>query len=155
MHKMSVAEITDKKEIERIATKVSLVSIVGNVLLSLCKLIAGIVAHSGAMVSDAVHSASDVISSIVVIIGIRLASKEADKEHPYGHERLECVAAIILSVLLFVTGAGTNIFEECGRVGCTGSFGTGGGGNFHCGKRNHVLVYQVPCEANRLWCTDG
>jgi cation diffusion facilitator family transporter len=58
------------------------------------------------MVSDAVHSASDGFSTIVVIIGVKLASKEADKEHPYGHERMECVAAMILAMVLFITGAG-------------------------------------------------
>ena len=58
------------------------------------------------MLSDAIHSASDIFSTIVVIIGIKMASKKADKEHPYGHERLECVAAILLSVVLFITGLG-------------------------------------------------
>jgi len=86
------------------ATRVSLVSIMGNTILSLLKLIAGIVAHSGAMISDAVHSGSDVFSSIIVIIGVRLSSKESDKEHPYGHERLECVAAIVLATILAMTG---------------------------------------------------
>ena len=61
------------------------------------------------MISDAVHSASDVFSSIVVIIGIHVSSKESDKEHPYGHERLECVAAIILAVILFITGISIGI----------------------------------------------
>ena len=56
------------------------------------------------MVSDSIHSASDVLSSIIVIIGIKLAAKEPDKEHPYGHERMECVAAIVLSVILLITG---------------------------------------------------
>lgn len=56
------------------------------------------------MISDAVHSASDVFSTIIVIIGVKLASKESDKEHPYGHERLECVAAIVLSIVLLYTG---------------------------------------------------
>ncbi len=73
---------------------------------SLLKLAAGILASSEAMVSDAVHSASDVFSTFVVIIGIRMAGKKADKEHPYGHERMECVAAILLSAVLTVTGAG-------------------------------------------------
>lgn len=86
------------------AVRVSTVSIAGNVLLSLLKLLAGIFAHSGAMISDAVHSASDVFSSIVVIVGVRLASRESDKEHPYGHERMECVAAIVLAVILCITG---------------------------------------------------
>ena len=86
------------------AVRVSTVSIVGNTVLSLLKLIAGIVAHSGAMVSDAVHSASDVFSSIVVIIGVKLAGKDSDEEHPYGHERIESVAAIVLAIVLCITG---------------------------------------------------
>lgn len=93
-----------EKDFEKTAVKVSMVSIVGNIVLSIGKLIAGIIAHSGAMVSDAVHSASDVFSSIIVIIGVRLAAKNSDKEHPYGHERMECVAAIVLAVVLLVTG---------------------------------------------------
>jgi cation diffusion facilitator family transporter len=94
----------DTENFQKTATRVSLVSIIGNIVLSLFKLAAGILAHSGAMVSDAIHSSSDVVSSIIVIIGVRLSGKESDKEHPYGHERLECVAAIALSTLLFITG---------------------------------------------------
>lgn len=89
---------------ENIAVRVSVVSIVGNILLSVIKFIAGICAGSGAMVSDAVHSASDVFSSIIVIIGVKMSAKKSDKEHPYGHERMECVAAIVLAVVLLVTG---------------------------------------------------
>ena len=99
-------QIVTEDEFQRVANRVSFITIVENMLLSLMKLIAGIVAHSGAMISDAVHSASDVFSTIVVIIGIRFASKESDKEHPYGHERLECVAAIVLAMVLFMTGLG-------------------------------------------------
>ncbi|MBR5343020.1 MAG: cation transporter [Oscillospiraceae bacterium] len=98
------AEAVFPEEHEKTAVRVSLVSIAGNALLSLFKLLAGIFAHSGAMISDAVHSASDVLSSIIVIVGVRLAGREADKEHPYGHERYECVAAIVLAVILLVTG---------------------------------------------------
>lgn len=90
----------------KVADRVSIVSIAGNLVLSAFKLTAGIAAHSSAMVSDAVHSASDVFSTVVVLIGIRLAAKEADKEHPYGHERMECVAAMLLAMLLFMTGLG-------------------------------------------------
>lgn len=86
------------------AVKVSMVSIIGNTVLSAFKLFAGITAHSGAMVSDAVHSASDVFSSIIVIIGVKLSAKASDKEHPYGHERMECVSAIVLAVILLITG---------------------------------------------------
>ncbi len=92
--------------VQTIANRVSLVTIIANAILAIFKLIAGIVAHSNAMISDAIHSASDVFSTFVVIIGIKLASKESDKEHPYGHERMECVAAIVLAMILFVTGLG-------------------------------------------------
>ncbi len=91
---------------EKLALKVSYVTIAGNVVLSLFKFLAGILAGSGAMLSDAVHSASDVLSTIVVIIGVKIASKEADQKHPYGHERFECVAAIILAAVLVITGLG-------------------------------------------------
>ncbi len=91
-------------DFEKTAVKVSTVSIVGNFLLSLFKLLAGIFAKSGAMVSDAVHSASDVISSVIVIIGVKLSARDSDDDHPYGHERLECVAAIVLAVILLITG---------------------------------------------------
>lgn len=104
-NKISQKSVSEN-QFQKVANKVSLVSIAGNVVLSLMKLLAGIVAHSNAMISDAVHSASDVFSTIIVIIGIRLASKESDKEHPYGHERLECVAAIVLAMVLLITGIG-------------------------------------------------
>lgn len=94
---------------EKVAKKVSFVTIAGNIVLAVMKLLAGIIAHSSAMISDAVHSASDVFSTFVVLIGIKLASKEPDKEHPYGHERLECVAASVLSVVLFITGLGIGL----------------------------------------------
>lgn len=94
---------------KKTANKVSAVSIILNALLSGFKLLAGIIANSNAMISDAIHSASDVFSTIVVMIGIGFSVQEADKEHPYGHERMECVAAILLSAVLFITGAGIGI----------------------------------------------
>jgi len=98
--------MNDNNEFRKTANKVSIVSIIGNILLTLFKLFAGIVANSTAMISDAVHSASDVLGSLVVIIGVKLASEDPDEDHPYGHERLECVAAIVVSVLLFIIGLG-------------------------------------------------
>ena len=95
-----------QKQEQKDAMRVSTVSIVVNVVLSIVKLIAGLVASSGAMVSDAIHSASDVFSTIIVMIGVHISGKQADEEHPYGHERMECVAAIILAVLLALTGVG-------------------------------------------------
>ena len=110
-----------EKNFQKTANTVSIVTIIGNVILSIFKFLAGFIAHSHAMISDAIHSASDVFSTIVVIIGIKLASKEPDKEHPYGHERMECVTAIILAIILFITGlkigvdALENIFQESQR----------------------------------------
>ena len=90
---------------EKLAVHVSKVTIVWNLILSVFKFYAGLAASSGAMVSDALHSASDVFSTVIVIIGVKMAAKDADKEHPYGHERLECVAALLLAVALGITGA--------------------------------------------------
>ena len=103
-----------KRDVENInyaavAKRVSIVTIIVNIALSLGKLVCGIVANSSAMVSDAIQSASDVFSTVVVMIGIRLSSKEADREHPYGHERIECAAAIILAVILMFTGLGIGL----------------------------------------------
>ncbi|MEG0020298.1 MAG: cation diffusion facilitator family transporter, partial [Oscillospiraceae bacterium] len=94
---------------KKIAMKVSFVSIVVNVTLSAFKLFAGVVSSSSAMISDAVHSLSDVFSTFIVIIGVNISARESDADHPYGHERMESVASIILSVLLFLTGVGIGI----------------------------------------------
>ena len=76
-----------ENEFQMIANRVSAITIFENAMLSVFKLIAGIVANSNAMISDAIHSASDVFSTIIVIIGVKISSRESDREHPYGHER--------------------------------------------------------------------
>ena len=96
----------NEQEYEKVAMKVSKISIIANLALTILKLAAGVIAHSGAMISDAIHSASDVFSTIVVIIGIKISGKASDKDHPYGHERMECVAAIMLATILAATGLG-------------------------------------------------
>jgi cation diffusion facilitator family transporter len=101
--------VYDAAVMKKEATKVSLVNIVGNTALSVFKLLAGILAHSGAMISDAVHSASDVLSSFIVIIGVKLAAREPDRDHPYGHERFECLASLALGGLLTATGIGIGL----------------------------------------------
>ena len=88
------------------AEKVSIITVAGNIILAVFKLLVGIFAHSGAMISDGVHSMSDIFTTVVAYIGIKLSQKEADREHPYGHERFECVAALVLSLILIVTGIG-------------------------------------------------
>ena len=91
---------------KRIVKKLSLVGIFGNILLAGFKLCAGILGKSGAMISDAVHSLSDVFATFVAFFGVLLAKQPEDEEHPYGHERLECVASLILGLILAGTGAG-------------------------------------------------
>ena len=70
-----------EQDFQKTANRVTSVSIIGNLVLSAFKFVAGVVANSGAMISDAVHSASDVFSSIVVIIGIHVSSKEIGRAH--------------------------------------------------------------------------
>ena len=100
------SEITSAKSLneEKIVKQISSVGISGNVALSAFKLFAGIYGHSGAMVSDAVHSLSDVFATLIAFIGVRLSKKSADDDHPYGHERFECVASLLLGTVLLLTG---------------------------------------------------
>lgn len=90
----------------KIAYRVSFVTIIGNVVLAVFKFLAGIIASSSAMVSDAVHSFSDVFSTIIVIIGVKISSRESDASHRYGHERMECMASMGLAAVLFATSLG-------------------------------------------------
>jgi len=91
---------------KKIFDRLSRVGIFGNVLLAAFKLFAGILGKSGAMVSDAVHSLSDVFATVIAWIGVRLSRRKEDTEHPYGHERLECVASLALGLILAGTGIG-------------------------------------------------
>lgn len=136
---MTEGSHSDTLDFQKVANKVSFITIIENVLLSLFKLFAGVVAHSSAMISDAIHSASDVFSTIVVIIGIKLASKESDREHPYGHERMECVAAIVLSMVLFITGLAIGVDAAENIIK----------GNY---ETMEVPWSPCPCGSNRLHC---
>lgn len=89
---------------QNIAMKVSRNTVLINIVLSVFKFIAGLIGKSQAMISDAVHSLSDVLSTFVVMIGIKISNKESDDKHPYGHERFESVSALILAIILFYTG---------------------------------------------------
>lgn len=86
--------------------RLSLVSLIGNALLSGFKLLAGVWGHSGAMISDAIHSFSDVLTTFIAWFGVKVSRRAADASHPYGHERLECVASLFLGIVLMGTGIG-------------------------------------------------
>lgn len=98
-------KVLDKAEARKVIYKVSINTMVINFLLTAAKLAAGIFGNSIALVSDAIHSASDVLSTIVVMLGARLSNKKPDEKHPYGHEKFECIAAIVLALMLFGTAA--------------------------------------------------
>ncbi len=90
----------------KIVRKMSRVGILGNILLAGFKLFAGVIGRSGAMVSDAVHSLSDVFATFIAYFGVRLSKQPEDEEHPYGHERIESVASLFLGLILAGTGLG-------------------------------------------------
>lgn len=91
-------------ENKKIAYRVSITTIIINSLLAVIKLLSGIISSSSAMVSDAIHTFSDVATTIIAMIGVAIGSKKDDDNHQYGHERIECIASLILSMILFVTG---------------------------------------------------
>lgn len=91
--------------------KMSFVSLAGNTVLSAFKFFAGVTGNSGAMISDSIHSFSDVITTVIAWIGVKASKKEADSVHPYGHERVECIASLLLGIILLATGLGV------GKVG--------------------------------------
>ena len=108
---IQVQEKPRKVDEGAVIRKLSLSSIIGNTILSAFKIFAGITGHSGAMISDAIHSLSDVLTTFIALIGVKLSQKDADQDHPYGHERLECVASLFLGLVLLFTGLGV------GKVG--------------------------------------
>ena len=96
-------------ERNRTVAQLSAVGVGGNILLAVFKLIAGLLGNSMALVSDAVHSASDVLATAVAYVGDRIARREADESHPYGHERFEQLAAAILALILAGVGIGIGV----------------------------------------------
>ncbi|MCI8307452.1 MAG: cation transporter [Lachnospiraceae bacterium] len=106
--------------IKKVAFRLTVVTVAWNLILFVFKLAAGIAADSGAMISDAVHSLSDIFTTIVAVVGVYISQKEADDEHQYGHERLECVAGLILAAVLMIVGLGIG-YSGIGRIiGVTG-----------------------------------
>ncbi len=81
-----------------------IVSVVVNAVIFAVKLIAGLMLHSVSLIADGFHTLSDVLTSIIIMIGFNFAKKPGDKEHPFGHQRIESISGVIVSVLLIVTG---------------------------------------------------
>lgn len=89
---------------QKIIKRTTLLTVFGNLFLALFKLIAGIFSLSQALISDAIDSLGDVLSAFIVMIGLKISSKKEDTDHPFGHERFESVATIILSIILLASG---------------------------------------------------
>lgn len=83
--------------------RASIVSIIGNILLTLFKVVIGLLSGSIALVADAFHSASDLIGTIILLQGLKIAHMPPDKGHPYGHHRAETITSKILAIILIVT----------------------------------------------------
>ncbi len=100
-----------EQEKQKLVNQAASIGIFGNIILTAFKLFAGITGNSTAMVTDAIHSMSDVLATFIAFIGVKISKKGADDSHPYGHERFECFAAIIVGSIL--TFAGINIGMDC------------------------------------------
>jgi len=96
--------IENPEQRRKIAYLEAWVSIIGNIVLAIIKFIMGILVNSISLIADAVHTASDVLTSLVVIIGFKLAALPADEEHPHGHGRIEFIATLVISLLLIAVG---------------------------------------------------
>lgn len=102
-------------EREKIIYRVTAIGSVVNVLLVIFKFVAGFVGRSSAMVADAVHSLSDLLTDLIIVIFVRKASKPIDRTHEYGHGKFETLATLIIGVILIIVGLGIMIsgVEDC------------------------------------------
>ncbi len=95
---------------EKKITSVMIVSMVTNIFLALVKIITGFIYTSGALISDGIHSFSDLITDAVAIIGGKMAMKPADREHPYGHGRIEYLTSLVIGIV--IVGVGTGVIYQ-------------------------------------------
>lgn len=102
MESIDEKDLSREKKIYRVTFLGSIV----NFLLLIFKFAAGIIGHSAAMIADAVHSLSDFITDIIVVVFVHLSSKPQDKEHDYGHGKYETMATVIVGAVLFIVGLG-------------------------------------------------
>ena len=119
-HMEQSSSFLPEQQAAKATARMAAVGILGNIFLAVFKLFAGIIGHSAAMLSDSLHTLSDVFATLIALIGVSLSRKEADGKHPYGHERFECVASLLLSFILAATGIG--IGWNCIRTIADGSY---------------------------------
>lgn len=91
---------------QQVAQRTTLVSVLVNVVLTLSQVLAGIISGSQGLISDGIHSLSDLFADFVVLLANRHSQKEADDDHHYGHQRYETAASLALGILLLIVGVG-------------------------------------------------
>jgi len=87
-------------------SKISFIAIFVNLLLTISKLIVGFISSSAAILASGVDSLTDIVSSFISFVGIRISQKPADKKHPYGHHKFEVLSGLIITLIIFVSGLG-------------------------------------------------
>lgn len=117
--------IKDPRDRRAVGSLCGIVGVCFNVLLCAMKLLAGGIAGSLAIMADGFNNLSDALSSLVSLVGFRIAGKHADKEHPFGHGRAEYVSALIVAFLILLMGA------ELGKSSLEGIFRGGEAPSFH------------------------
>lgn len=98
--------ITNDNERLGIANKVSMTTLNINIVLAIVKVLAGLAAKSNAMIADGVHTVSDVVTTVAVLVGMKFSTMPEDEHHPYGHEKIESIVAKMLSIVLMATAVG-------------------------------------------------
>lgn len=116
---LSVADTPDPLRYQA-GRRVTWVSVFVNIVLTTMQVIVGLLAHSQALVADAMHTLSDIVSDFFVLYANRKGSEAADAEHPYGHGRFETAASLVLGLLLVATGLGI-LWSAVGRLQSVGS----------------------------------
>ena len=115
MNRQIKQENTDGGNREKIIVRTSVIGIVANAFLAAFKAVVGIISNSIAIVLDAVNNISDALSSLITIIGTKLAAKEPDKNHPFGYGRIEYLSAMIISLIVFYAGI-TSFIESVKKI---------------------------------------
>lgn len=108
-------KINKNDEREKIVVKTSVIGVVANILLAVFKMVIGLLSNSIAIVLDAVNNISDVASSVITIVGTKLAGKEPDKKHPFGHGRIEYLSAMVIAVIILYAGT-TSLIESVKQI---------------------------------------
>ncbi|MBP5725904.1 MAG: cation transporter [Clostridia bacterium] len=117
MNKTSIQSGTEEKEIsrEKVIVRTSIIGIIANVLLAAFKAAVGLLSHSIAVILDAVNNISDAGSSVITIVGAKLAGREPDKKHPFGYGRIEYLSAMIISIIVLYAGI-TSLVESVRKI---------------------------------------